>query len=266
MKLNYLRSIPGIQVHYADTKHCIASRGLNIVRSDDQGDNWREVWRLPSTPIQAALQRIGLYQRLVRGGINTIIPFEAQTLDRWVAISGGKLYLLQQGNRLAEPFWSIPRGRRPLRRGMSAIGNEIFIGEYFSNSERDSVHIYRLTFGDDKKETTNSVAVESIYSFPPKSIRHVHTVDPDPHSGKLWVSTGDEDAECMIIVLDPQTGLTQTIGQGGQKWRSVSFAFRPEAVYWGSDDPLGINEIWRYDRVTQEITAVGEVKGPVYYN
>ena len=262
MKLRALHSIPGIQVHFADDDRCIASRGLNIVRSDDRGVNWREFCRLPSGPANAALQRVGLYQRLVRGGVNTIAPFESYAAENWVAIAAGKLYLLQPDAKYGQPFWSISRGRRPLRRGMSTLGQQIFVGEYFSNPERDDVHIYRLTLDPNGTEAKT----ESLYCFPAGSIRHVHTVDPDPHSGKLWVSTGDEDAECRIMILDPQSGTAEIVGQGGQMWRSVSFAFRPEAVYWGSDDPLGANQIWRYDRATKQTTAIGEVKGPVYYN
>lgn len=262
MKLRSLRSIPGIQVHFADEARCIASRGLNIVRSDDRGVNWREFCRLPSGPVNAALQRVGLYQRMVRGGVNTVIPVESYAAEHWVAIATGKLYLLQPETKRAQSFWHIPRGRRPLRRGMSTLGKQIFVGEYFSNPQRDDVHIYRLTLDHGGAD----VKTDSLYCFPAGAIRHIHTVDPDPHSGKLWISTGDNDAECMIIVLDPQTGATQTIGQGSQMWRSVSFAFRPDAVYWGSDDPMGVNQIWRYDRASGRIAAIGEVKGPVYYN
>ena len=49
-------------------------------------------------------------------------------------------------------------------------------------------------------------------------------------------------------------------------WRTVSFAFRPDAVYWGTDNHLGENQIWRYDRRQKSIKAVADVIGPVYYN
>jgi hypothetical protein len=56
------------------------------------------------------------------------------------------------------------------------------------------------------------------------------------------------------------------IGGGGQDWRAVSLVFRPDAVYWGSDDPDGASAVFRYDRDDGHLHRVGPVSGPVYYS
>ena len=47
---------------------------------------------------------------------------------------------------------------------------------------------------------------EVLFQFNNNSVRHIHTVQPDPYTGLLWVSTGDEDAECKICLIDPDIG------------------------------------------------------------
>ena len=278
MKINVVRKIPGLQVHHASGNHCIASRGLLVVQSEDQGYNWRELCRIPAaskmttpktmTSLSASLQRIGLYRRLVRGGIHAIRPIQNASGTEWVAVASRQLYHIQDEGQsvsrgapyrgAASQLWDIPRGRRPLRRGLSVVEKQLFIGEYWANAERDSVYIYRID--------TDSGQSHRFYEFPPHSVRHIHTVDVDPYAGKLWVSTGDADPECKITLIDPKTGAATILGEGSQTWRTVSFAFRPDAVYWGTDNHLGKNQIWRYDRIHKTIQSIVGVVGPVYYN
>jgi hypothetical protein len=138
------------------------------------------------------------------------------------------------------------------------LGNEVLLGEYWSNAQREAVNIYAIEVATQQRRI--------LYRFPAGAVRHVHTVSRERYADGLWISTGDEDAECMIARLDPRTSQLEVVGQGSQKWRTASLAFRPDAVYWGTDSPEGENQVWRFDRETGETRAVGSVRGPVYYN
>ncbi len=254
VKLKQLVTLPGVQVHYADPDNCIASAGLSLCLSDDAGHNWQEVARIPAPLLRKTGQSSVLFNRLVRGGIHAVLPAGNHS---WLVVAERQIFLISADGSVRS-LCAISRGRRPLRRGLCVVDEYLYLGEYWSNPERNAAHIYKIHI------STGEQIV--FYTFFPGTIRHIHTVDKDPYSQNLWVSTGDEDAECRLLLLDAQTGQAEIVGQGGQKWRVVSFAFRPRAVYWGTDNHRGQNDIWRYDRASGQTHKIGQVVGPVYYN
>lgn len=257
IKLSQLKLVDGKQVHFTETNLCLVSDALLIQAASSLCDAWQNIVTIPSSFVRQSQQFHSLLARLIRGGIHLAYPL-SDKMDCWLMAAEGSLFLVDLSAPTTRPFYKIPRGRRPLRRGLCVIDDYVLIGEYWGNPERTAVNIYKVEIS-----TGN---VETFYQFPPQTVRHVHTVDKDPYSSHLWVSTGDEDQECKIVLLDATTGEATLLGEGSQTWRTVSFAFRPDAVYWGTDNHLGENEIWRYDRLTQNISKVGEVIGPVYYN
>ncbi len=257
MKLRVLKELPGIQVHHA-AQVCAASKKLAILVSHDNGANWRKLGKTSTSIARKIANAHSLSVRLVRGGIHAILPAKVEDEAGWIVVAEGKVFQITASGREMQPFYEIPRGRRPLRRGLSVTDDNLFIGEYWSNPERTAVNIHKIHIPTQKAEI--------FHQFDAGSVRHIHTVDKDPYSGKLWVSTGDEDPECQIVLLDSETSQAQTIGSDSQKWRTVSFAFRPDAVYWGTDNHLGTNQIWRFDRATGQTEAIGDTVGPVYYN
>jgi len=257
VKLDQLKLVDGKQVHFTDTNFCLVSDGLLVQVASFLCDDWQNILTIPSSFVRQSQQYHSLLARLIRGGIHLAYPL-SDKLDCWVTVAEGFLFWVDVASKDFQPFYKIPRGRRPLRRGLCIKDDHVLIGEYWGNPERTAVNIYKVHI-----PTGN---IEIFYQFPAHSVRHIHTVDKDPYSNQLWVSTGDEDPECKIMLLDATTAETTLIGAGSQQWRTVSFAFRPDAVYWGTDNHLGSNEIWRYDRATAEISKIGNVIGPVYYN
>ncbi len=263
MKIKALRIVSGIQVHYADGKQCIGSKNLDLVESPDQGTTWRVFCRLPAPIHKLLLLKLPLYSRLVRSGIHAILPIKPANDPGYIVVAEGRIYRVSSNGEQAKCIFKIRNGRRPLRRGLCVIGNTIIMGEYWGNKNREPVDIYSIHVDDRRVE---GCRIERLYQFNNNTIRHVHAIQQDPFSNRLWISTGDDDPECMIGLLDKETGKIEVVGMGSQKWRALSFAFRPQTVYWGTDNPLGENQIWCLDRLTGLIKMVGEVTGPVYYN
>jgi hypothetical protein len=160
-------------------------------------------------------------------------------------------------DRVRELF-RIKHGHRLPRYGVCTTDDNVILGEYWSNPERMPINIYRIEPSGRRSEV--------LYRFDSGQVRHIHAVQKDSYSELIWLMTGDEDSECMIASLDLENGELKQVGVGSQKWRTVSLAFRPEAIYWGTDDPVGHNHIWRLDRSTGETKSIGDVIGPVYYN
>ena len=257
MEVTILQKIKNNQVHFSIGNNLIASENLNLCFFDSEQGHWRTIAKASVSLIRRGQTYSHLFSRLIRGGIHAAIPVDEQA-KQWIYVAEGQLHRVDIATKETRPFYKIPRGKRPLRRGLCVIDDQVLIGEYWGNPERTAVNIYKIAIATGE--------VETFYQFPAQTVRHVHTVDKDPYSNQLWVSTGDEDAECKIVLLDASTGESTLLGEGSQTWRTVSFAFRPDAVYWGTDNHLGHNEIWRYDRHTQATVKVGDVTGPVYYN
>ncbi len=195
---------------------------------------------------------------MVRTGVHIVLPVNYGDLTGWVAIAEKQLFYVSDNGQQIESIFRIERGKRPLRRGICLFNNTVLLGDYWGNPARKPVNIHVVHLKKMHK---------ILFQFSENCVRHIHTVELDPYTETLWVSTGDNDSECMIFVLDPQSGtLIKKIGYGSQKWRTVSFAFRSDAVYWGTDNHMGENKIWQYDRLTCTTKDLGNVTGPVYYN
>lgn len=269
MQLERMRSVPNLQVHYADPQLCVGSRALAVLTSRDGGTNWQRLAGLPATPAHRLTARMELPRRLLRGGIHLIQPRPENCPPNenggnhtppaeWIAVAGRTVYGVSAETGAVRSVYAIPRGSRPLRHGMWVDRDTLYIGEYWSNPERGPADIFAVDLAGQ--------GVRTLYRFPAGSIRHVHTVDWDPYAECFWVSTGDSDPECTVMLLDRQGQRRETVGGGSQKWRSVSFVFTPHAVYWGTDNHTGHNHIWRWDRRSGETHSIGDVVGPVYYS
>ena len=258
MRLEVIRRVAGLQVHYADGRNCMASTAATLQTSSNRGCDWSFLCRLPGSLPGSLLHRFSPYRRLMRRGVHAVHAARRKDDLGWIVVADKKLYWVTHDGRRFEILFRIPRGHRPLGRGLAIVGRSLFLGEYWGNPGREPVRIHRVDLDTGQAEV--------FYEFSPHTVRHIHVVDYDPYSDALWIATGDEDRECMIGILDQRTGRLQPIGSGSQQWRTVSFAFWPEAVYWGTDDPLGKNEIWRFERRTGAISAEGGVVGPVYYS
>jgi hypothetical protein len=110
------------------------------------------------------------------------------------------------------------------------------------------------------------------------AVRHVHAVQFDPLTRKVWFATGDRDEESMIGYIEEgrrakgegRNGRLQIAAKGSQQARAVSLMFTPEFVYWGSDAGRDTTErcnwIHRWSRQTQKVERLAAVGGPVYYS
>lgn len=157
------------------------------------------------------------------------------------------------------PNYGISVGRGIMSTGLSFLSGEDFVfGEYFSNSQKTAIKIYRYL--DYLKEWN------AIYEFPPGQIRHIHSLQKDPYTGRFWVCTGDEDQEPMIGWSDDEFKSVNPIGRGSQKWRACQLVFTEDAVYWGAD--TGSEEhggIYKWDKKTEIVKQLQRFPGAIFY-
>jgi len=137
------------------------------------------------------------------------------------------------------------------------MDDSLYFGEYFGNPDRQAIHIYGSQDGGRHFET--------VYTFPPGTVRHVHGVFADPYSDLLWVTTGDTDEESAIWITDDRFGHLERVVGGTQRHRAVQLLFTERFVYFGSDTPLERNYLYRLERESGRVKCLQTVQGPVFY-
>lgn len=246
------REISGIQVQFADPTQVIGTRGFAVLRSTDGGVSWIKIGSAAGRGGEALLDRIALYGRATRRRVHHIYPYDG---EKWLLVNKGEFLVLDEHGRVKR----IPMpgsGSRPLRDGLVIQGERIIFGEYCLNPHRSGVSIYSVRGGSQ----------DALFQFAPGRIRHIHTLQYDPYGESYWIGTGDEDPECLVGRFTSDFEVLQVLEEGSQQWRTVSFAFLPGGVYWGTDIPEGGNQVFRYDRKTSAVEPVFEVQGPIYYS
>jgi hypothetical protein len=154
-------------------------------------------------------------------------------------------------------------GRR-IGRGIMSTGilqanrTEFFLGEYFNNPDRASVSLYN--FNNEYKLWKTS------YKFKPGQIRHIHALQKDQYTGRLWICVGDEKNEPMIGWSDDNYRNITPIGSGSQIWRTCQLVFTEEAIFWGTDTgSKDLAGIYRWDKKSEELKQVHRTEGAVFF-
>ena len=230
------------------------SKGAAIYRAGALGAPPGHVATVPTPKWKRALCRLPYVERVLRFSVYNLIPRSDGSLFVTFAKS---LFVWQDGiwhqiEGLAHPF-------RVLRGCAAQDGNgTIYFGAYFSNADRASkVEIYAIEPGSTRAET--------VRTFQPGQVRHVHGIHTDPVTGALWSLTGDLPDECRIERSKDGFASTEMIGTGDESWRGIHPQFTQDAIYYATDAEFDQNHIYRIDRASGARTPVTQIDGPSYY-
>lgn len=262
MKLLPKRYWPKLQARYHAGNTVWASRGYKIVISRDAGQTWSLVTMIPSNPIWRLLFRFEPVSRLLRLGVRCYTQIDPES---FVAFANSEVFYWRAGMTCPLRTGKVRHGFGPLLQGCcnDDAGN-CYYGEYWSNAERREVYVWRW------RREWDSWRV--FYRFPEGAVRHVHAVQFDPFSERVWVTTGDRDHESLIGYFEGtlENPELTVVSSGDQSARAVSLLFTREFVYWGSDAGRDTretsNHIYRWSRASREIERVATVGAPAYYS
>lgn len=91
----------------------------------------------------------------------------------------------------------------------------------------------------------NRCAIDTVFTFYTEKeflehnltpcARHIHVLTVDPYTGWIFVGTGDTDNESAIYVSKDQGISLHKVGGGAQVWRTLSFIFTKDYIYWNTD-------------------------------
>ena len=253
---------PGVNLHYCFGDTLWASKGYQVLKSHDGGRTWDTVARIPAAHISALCASIESLRRLLRLGIRSYLQVHGES---FLVFSEGRIFYWREGLPAPTLLGRVRYGIGPTVQGCCHdTSGTCYYGEYWGNKAREEVHIYRWQPGQDSWQL--------FHRFPAGSIRHIHAVQFDPFSGKVWVATGDRDPECIIGYFEgsPDSPQLLTVASGSQMARAVSLIFTSEHVYWGSDagkdTAINANLMYRWSRKNRQIERLAPVGAPVYYS
>jgi hypothetical protein len=235
----------------ADTLY--GCRGYQVVRlRAGAGSDWEAVARFRPVWWRNFTSRFGLSYRLVRDGFHALAILEDNTL---VGAVPGAVVTLTSGDDEFHVTHRVQRGTRPLH--VTAVpSGDIYWGEYFDNRERAEVHIY------DSNDRGHSWQIA--YTFPAGSIRHIHNIIYDRWSECLWILTGDEGAECKVLVASCDLRSVEVVLSGNQQTRAVAAIPTRAGLYLSTDTPSEKNHVYRLDR-TGIVKQVGDLASSSIY-
>jgi hypothetical protein len=228
-----------------------ASRGYDLLRTtispgqiESQIPSDRQPWEAVASFRPSCWRRwtsrTNLSSRLVRDGFHALAVLPSRGL---VAAVPGAIITLRPNETRFQITHKITRGTRPLHITAIPTG-PVFWGEYFDNASRDEVHIYASTDGGAKWEVA--------YTFPKRTIRHVHNIVHDPWGDCLWLLTGDYGDECRIVRASYDFHQVDVVLQGNQQARAVALVPTEGGLYFSSDTPLEENSIYHLAREAKD--------------
>lgn len=237
-----------------------ASRGMIIYKLHKNSDEFMKVAHIPTGFSLYWLRNFTLLRRFtVRP---ECVEFVQGKNGEICALSAGKMWFKGPGERKFKKTLDLVHygfGDQGIRNdGILRVNDStIFFGEYFRNLERTGVNIY---------ESTNlGMSWKIVYSFKPGQIRHIHALQKDPYTGKLWVCTGDYDEECMVAWSVDNYRTLVPIGNGSGIWRVCQLVFTKDAVFWGTDTGQEVAGIYRWDKKNHELIKLHPIDGAIFY-
>ncbi|MBE0653371.1 MAG: hypothetical protein IH594_06210 [Bacteroidales bacterium] len=247
---------------YDNSGNLWATRGLLIYLLKKGDDKFFRVGRIPCGFNIYWLNNFKLVRRITLR--SECIELSVNQSGNICAFSCGMMwfsYGIGQSFRMTMKLenFGLNKGRGIMSTGLQWVNeNEVLFGEYFNNPRRGEVAIFKFS----KENLTWS----KLYEFPSGQIRHIHSVQKDSYTGRLWVCVGDEDNEAMIGWLDDNCENVYPIGSGSQIWRACQLVFSEDAMFWGTDTgSMDLAGIYRWDKITENLTLLKKTDGAIFF-
>ena len=237
---------------YVDRDILYASQGLEVFTSHDGGKHYEPFATCPGLPGERWISQSRLIERFGRLGVHDL---RALSEGGAVAVLRRRIVWCASGDRQFREVLRIQRGSRPLNICLTSAGY-IYFGEYFSNPDRQSVHVYG---SEDGKHWS------VVHTFPTGSIRHVHNVVEDAYREGLWVLTGDTDQESGLWFTNDNFQTLDRVVGGTQRARAVSLIPLEDGLIVPTDTPHEQNYIQHCDPSTGQLEMLAPIPNSAFH-
>ena len=153
-----------------------------------------------------------------------------------------RIYIVDQHGRIIDSTPVRDGKRNPLQiawiQGISGFRDALVYGEYGWDTSIDCVNI--MQYGNHRWNT--------VYSFPPGTVSHIHGLVPDPKNQCVYVLTGDADSESGIWKAEANFSKVTPVLTGKQIYRCCAARVREDGMIYATDTPITNNYLMRIGR------------------
>jgi len=237
---------------YVEDKYWIGAKGYKLYKYDVESQEWKYFSRLKEGAM-SVFSEFFLTRRFFRAEIRNLYVFRDNTI---MCIAKKGIYKYNSRNHIFEKAFHIKRGSRPLNLCQDDKG-DIYFGEYFSNYDKEPVHVY---YSRDNGENWDIA-----YTFAQGTINHIHGIFYDNYTQNIWFATGDREGECVIGYTQDSFGTVNIVYKGNQEYRTCKLFFYPDKIVYATDSQYVKNEIKSFDRETKQICVLQDIQGSCIY-
>ena len=240
---------------YTEKERIWIAQGMNFFAVDFDGIIVTKKYRVGGIK-ERIIGANRLSRQLFRQGIHHLLPLPNGNLF----VSTKKISYVVDSNGEVKHKFSGYIGNKPAHQGVCVTPDgTIFFGEYSLNTKRDhDTHLFRSLDGGE--------TFQIVYTFKNNEVRHIHYVKWDPYEECLWLGTGDEDRENLMLKSFDNGDHWIKVGGGSQDWRAIGICFDINYVTWGTDagSVPDQNHINRMNRKTFELEKISDAEGPCH--
>lgn len=216
------------------------------------GFKFNFLFSLPRRMIDKICIRSRFLERLLR-----LEPIHLNLFDDEYVFTMHDCILIYKTN--LKKFVKINFRNKKIHTNMVVSINNIFgfddclaYGEYWGNGSRQAVNIMVRTKGESE--------FKCAYSFPDKTIRHIHSLIPDSKNNCVYVLTGDGDSESGIWKATNNFSKIEPLFVGNQNYRAVIAYLVDNDLYYSTDFPSSQNFLYKI--CGKEVEEVCKLCGP----
>ncbi len=238
-----------------------ATRGMIIYKLEEGSHEFKKVAHMPTGLNIYWLRNFTMFRRLtIRPECIEVVVTEKGNI---CGLSAGKMWFRKTAEKNFKEIFTLKNygygNRGIMHAGLIEINDTtVYFGEYFGNLSKKEVTIF--------KSVNHFNSFESIYKFNPSEIRHIHAIQQDPYTNKLWVCTGDLDEESMLAWSKDGFKSIHKLGEGSPIWRICQLVFTEDGIYWGTDsDSAERSGIYRWAKDSSTLELLQKVRGAIFF-
>ena len=238
-------------VHFSNQDTIIQSTG-RIITIYKHSTKLKTTIKLPFSFPRDFYFNIPLLKRLLRSNAKEVIYDDIS--GKLIIIRNASVYLI---NESTYNLLGTIDGDAPLFNSHCTHNGIIYFGQYDQNKTRKSSKIYKI-------DEENKISIA--HAFLPGEIRHVHSITNDLYiKDRIWITTGDNDGECMLLYTDDNFKNILNIGDKSQDFRIVNLGFSKDYLFYGTDNLIKKNYIYRQNRSDGKRKKVLSIKQTAWF-
>jgi hypothetical protein len=238
-------------------------KGLVLSKNEkvyiENGNKIDYLFSFPTSLLTKILNKSKLFYRMNRSGVGASIYFNSLSFFSFNRV----LYCYDFSLEKLTVELDFIKGRGPLQfteiKDMKDFDTGIYYGEYFGNSSRASISIF--------KRTENSTW-ESVYTFKCGEINHIHALIPDPFRGCVWILAGDFEHSAAIYMANNNFETVKLVLGGKQSYRACIAYPVQDGLLYATDTQIEKNSIRFLRKIKDEWISekLFNINGPCIYS